>query len=337
MSFDVVIVGAGPTGLACAAECARAGLSHIVIEKGCIVNSIYHFPANMVFFTTSELLEIGDVPFTSPHAKPTREEGLGYYKRVVSHWGLNIHSYERVISIDKSGGTFRTIARDRQDRSLTYLSSYVIIATGYYDQPNRLGIPGEDLPKVSHYYTDPHPFFNQNVLVIGGKNSACIAALELYRYGARVTMIHRRSEIKESVKYWILPDFLNRVKEAAIQLHLESVATRITEDSVTIRNVRSGEEKEIKNDYVFALTGYHPDATFLRSAGIEVDETSLIPRHNEQTMETNVPGLFIAGSISAGRNTNKLFIENGRFHGRTIVQAILKTSHSIPTTTRSNP
>ncbi|NUM81734.1 NAD(P)-binding domain-containing protein, partial [bacterium] len=205
-----------------------------------------------------------------------------------------------------------------------YRSRFVIVATGYYDNPNRLHVPGEELPKVSHYYTDPHPFFGKNVLIVGGKNSACIAGLELHRYGARVTVVHRRPEIKQSVKYWILPDFLNRVNEGAIALHLNSVVQSILPESVKIRDTQTNATIDIPNDFVFALTGYRPDETFLRACGIDVDDETLVPQHHPETLETNVPGLYVAGSISAGKETNKLFIENGRFHGGVIVKSILE-------------
>ncbi|MBX7153137.1 YpdA family putative bacillithiol disulfide reductase, partial [bacterium] len=313
--FDVLIVGAGPTGLACAIECKKNGLSSVVIDKGCIVNSIYHFPANMIFFTTSDLLEIGGVPFTTTNPKPTREEGLNYYKRVVEHYDLLLRTNERVNRISKSDNIFQIQTTHRDGKPFEYRARFIIVATGYYDNPNYLHVPGEDLPKVSHYYTDPHPYFGKNILIVGGKNSACIAALELHRYGARVTVVHRKPEIKQSVKYWILPDFLNRVNEGAITLHVNSVIESILPESVKICNTQTHATTEMANDFVFALTGYRPDESFLRGCGIDVDHETLVPQHNPETLETNVPGLYVAGSISAGKETNKLFIENGRFHG----------------------
>lgn len=278
----------------------------------------------MIFFTTSDLLEIGDIPFSTTNPKPTREEGLNYYKRVAQHHDLKIHTFEKVVSLTNQSDGFDVQTQNIHGELLNYRARFVIVATGYYDNPNMLNIPGESLPKVSHYYTDPHPFFDKDVLVIGGKNSACIAALELFRYGARVTMVHRRTEIKESVKYWVLPDILNRVKDGAIALHLNSVVTHITETTVAIRNTKSNALLEIKNDHVFALTGYHPDAAFLSSCGISVHPETLVPEHNPETLESNVKGLFVAGSISAGINTNKLFIENGRYHGKIIADQIVK-------------
>lgn len=322
--FDVIIIGAGPTGLSCAVECKKVKLNAMVIEKGSLTNSIYHFPLNMIFFTSSDLLEIGDIPFSTTNPKPTREEGLNYYKRVVQHHDLNIHTFEEVKAVEKKENVFYVSTEPQSGQRVEYRSLFVIIATGYYDNPNYLNIQGEDLPKVSHYYTDPHPYFDKEVLVIGGKNSACIAALELYRYGAHVTLVHRRVEIKESVKYWILPDILNRIKEGAIKVHLHSVVTNISDKSVTIENISSKKTETVANDFVFALTGYHPDAEMLRSFNVIVDDVSLVPTHNFETLEANLSGLYVAGSISAGINTNKLFIENGRFHGKIIAEQIAK-------------
>lgn len=322
--FDVVIIGAGPTGLSCAVECKKIGLHALTIEKGSLTNSIYHFPSNMIFFTTSDLLEIGEIPFSTTNPKPTREEGLNYYKRVVQHYQLDIHTHKKVVAVNKNNNVFTVQTRTQNGDSHEYRSRFVIVATGYFDHPNMLNIPGESLPKVSHYYSDPHPFYNKDILIVGGKNSACIAALELYRYGARVTMVHRRPEIKESVKYWILPDILNRIKEGAIKIHLDSIVTNITERSVIIENISSKETTELANDFVFALTGYHPDTALLKACEISVDSVSLVPEHKPDTLETNVEGLFVAGSISAGINTNKLFIENGRFHGKVIAEEIKK-------------
>lgn len=283
----------------------------------------------MIFFTTSDLLEIGDIPFSTTNPKPTREEGLNYYKRVVQHHALDIRTFEKVVSVKKKGDLFEVNTESQNGQILEYLTKHIILATGYYDNPNQLRIPGEDLPKVSHYYNDPHPHFDKDVVVIGGKNSACIAALELYRYGARVTMVHRRAELKESVKYWILPDILNRIKEGAIKLYLNHIVTQITDASVTIENITTQETSLIKNDFVFALTGYHPNADMLQSFGVYVEPATLVPSHDPATLETNVSGLYIAGSVSAGINTNKLFIENGRFHGKIIAEEIVRKLNTV--------
>ncbi len=322
--YDVVIIGAGPSGLSCAIECQRAGLKTVILEKGCLVNSIYHFPANMIFFTTSDLLEIGEIPFSTTNVKPTRDEGLNYYKRVAQFYKLDIKTGHPVSGVARSNDSF-LIRGEFQQKPFAMESKFVVIATGYFDQPNVLNIPGENLPKVSHYYSDPHPFFDKDVVIIGGKNSACISALELHRYGARVILIHRRDEIKESVKYWVLPDFLNRVKEGGIKLHTNSFVTEIQENSVTIMNSETHQSVTIPNDFVFALTGYRPNADFLKSCGIHAAADTLIPEHDPETLETNIKGLYIAGSVSAGIFTNKLFIENGRFHGRVIAENIAKS------------
>ncbi len=324
MNYDVLIIGAGPTGISCAIECKKNNLNTIVIEKGCLVNSIYHFPSNMIFFTTPDLLEIGELPLSTANPKPTREEGLNYYKRTVQHYQLNIRTYERVMSLKKDPDAFTVETQNAQDVKCTYRARFIILATGYYDNPNPLNIPGEDLPKVSHYYTDAHPYYGQDVLVIGGKNSACIAALELHRYGARVTVVHRQPEIKKSVKYWILPDFLNRVNEKSIALHLNSVVKEITEKTATIKNTATRKIQTVKNDFVFALTGYRPDVAMILNCGVDVHPETLAPKYDKKTFETNVPGLYVAGSVAAGLKNNEIFIENGRFHGGSILKDILK-------------
>jgi len=319
---DVVIIGAGPTGLSCAIQCQKRDMDVLLLEKGSLVNSIYHFPTNMVFFTTSDLLEIGEIPFASTNLKPNLLEGVMYYKRVAQHYKLNIKTGQRVTSVSKEHESFMTEANDHLGNEMRYRSKFVIVATGYFDSPNMLNIPGEDLPKVTHYYTDPHPYFQKNVLVIGGKNSAAIAALELSRYGANVTMVHRGPEVKKSVKYWILPDFLNRVKEELFELHLNTVAAEITETTVRLRNNSKKESFEIPNDYVLILTGYRPDVHFLEACKIKYDTGTLKPEINEETFETNVINLYVAGSIVAGLMNNEIFIENGRFHGKTIAADI---------------
>jgi thioredoxin reductase (NADPH) len=319
--FDVAIVGAGPSGLACAIEAQRAGLSHMVLEKGCLVNSLLHYPINMVFFTTPELLEIGDLPMVSAHEKPTRLEGLKYYRRVVENYGLNVHQYEIVDRVEGTDGDFTLATTTRVGHFPEYAARKVVIATGYYDHPNRLEIPGENLPKVSHYYTEAHPYYDQEVAVIGGKNSAIEAALDLYRNGARVTLIYRGPEMSGSIKYWIKPDIENRIQRGEITAYFSTRVTEIKLESLIIENPDG--QKEIKNDFVFAMTGYHPDEPFLRSLAIELNPEDLKPSINPETFETNVPGIYVAGSVVAGKKNNEIFIENGRFHGTAIVQSIL--------------
>lgn len=318
--YDVAVVGAGPAGLACAIEAKKAGLAHIVFDKGCLVNSLTHFPVNMVFFTTPELLEIGDLPLVSAHEKPNRVEGLKYYRRVAETYALNVHQYEKVERVEGRDGNFSLFTQDRLGRSHAYNSRKLVVATGYYDNPNMLGIPGENLPKVSHYYTEAHPFYDQEVAVIGGKNSAIEAALDLFRNGAHVTLIYRGAEFSGSIKYWVKPDIENRLKRGEIKAHFNTNVAEIRPDSILIHN-SSGTE-ELKNDYVFALTGYRPDEKFLRSLGIELNSSDLKPNINSETLETNVPGIHLAGSIVAGLKNNEIFIENGRFHGKAVIQFI---------------
>ena len=315
---DVAVIGAGPTGLACAIEAQKVGAKVVVIDKGCLVNSLYHYPTGMLFFTTPELLEIGDIPFPSANQKPTREEALSYYRRVAEHYKLDVQQYQRVLTIDGENNKFHVTAVDAHEVVHEYKVRKVIIATGYYDLPNYLGIPGEDLPKVLHYYKEPHPYYNLDVLVIGGKNSAAISALDLWRHGARVSLVHRGDALHPHIKYWIMPDIQNRIKNAEIKAYFSTTVERIDPESVTL-NTLDG-EITIKNDFVFALTGYHPDFEFLKSAGIELVGDHKRPICDPQTLETNVPGIYIAGVIVAGSRTNEIFIENGRFHGKHIAR-----------------
>ncbi|MBB6142293.1 thioredoxin reductase (NADPH) [Silvibacterium bohemicum] len=315
-NFDVLVIGAGPTGLACAIESQRAGFRTVLLDKGCLCNSLFHYPSHMTFFTTSELLEIGDIPFPSPNSKPTRNEALEYYRKVADHYHLDTRQYRLVLSISGSDGDFRVLIRDKFGRESVYRTRKLIVATGYYDLPNYMNIPGEELPKVHHYYDDPHPYYNLDIVIIGGKNSAAIAALDLWRHGARVTLIHRGPEIHKNVKYWILPDIENRIKNGEITAHFKSQVLRIEADSVTL-DTRRG-ELTIPNDYVFALTGYHPDFDFLREMGVHLEGKDLLPDCNPETLESNVPGIYLAGVIVAGSRTSEIFIENGRFHGRQI-------------------
>jgi thioredoxin reductase (NADPH) len=316
--LDVLVIGAGPTGLACGIEAQRAGFRAIVVDKGCLVNSIFNYPANMTFFTTPELLEIGDIPFTSPHQKPTRQEALEYYRKVAEHYHVPIAQYQWVKTVMKQEDHFQVTTTDRLGRIYDYFTKKIVVATGYYDLPNLLNIPGEDLPKVSHYYHEPHPYFNQDILVIGGKNSAAIAALDLWRHGARVTLVHRGAALHSHVKYWILPDIENRIRNGEIAACFKSTVQDIAPDCVTV-NTPQGLIR-VKNDFVFALTGYHPDYDFLRSMGLELSKDQCRPVCDPETLESNVPGIYVAGVIVAGSRTNEIFIENGRFHGQQIAK-----------------
>jgi len=315
-SFDVLVIGAGPTGMACAIEAQQAGFRSVLVDKGCLCNSIFHYPSHMTFFTTPELLEIGDIPFPSPNQKPNRNEALEYYRKVAEHYELDVRQYRLVVSVSGSDGDFRVLTKDKFGREEVYRTRKLIVATGYYDLPNYLDIPGEELPKVHHYYDDPHPHYDQDVVVIGGKNSAAIAALELWRHGARVTLVHRGPGMHRHVKYWILPDIENRIKSGEITAHFLSTIAEIGTDTVTIESPQGREE--IANDCVFALTGYHPDFDFLRALGVRLDGKDLLPVCNADCLESNVPGVYLAGVIVAGSRTNEIFIENGRFHGRQI-------------------
>ena len=315
--FDVVIVGAGPTGLACGIECQKRGLSVVSLAKGCVVNSLYHYPTNLVFFTTPELLEIGGIPMTSLNEKPVRTEALKYYRRVANHYGLDIRQYERVAAVDGADGAF-TVRTDKQ----SYAARKVILATGFYDQPNYLNVPGEDLAKVIHYYKEPHPYFDHDVLVVGAKNSAAIAALELWWTGARVTLVHRGDGIHANVKYWIKPNIENRIKNGEIPAYFRSRVTAIREREVDLETPEGA--KTIQNDFVFAMTGYRPDFAFLAAQGVSLDPATQRPPVKTETLESERKGVYLAGVIVAGVFTNEIFIENGRFHGEQIAAAIAK-------------
>jgi thioredoxin reductase (NADPH) len=319
-SFDVLVVGAGPTGLACAIEAQRAGLRTVLVDKGCLCNSLFHYPSNMTFFTTPELLEIGDMPFSSPNQKPTRNEALEYYRKVAEHYKLEFRQYQTVSGVTGEDGDFTINTLDRFSRQRSYGARKVVIATGYYDLPNYLEVPGEELPKVLHYYHDPHPYYDQNVLVVGGKNSAAIAALDLWRHGAHVTLVHRGDKMHHHVKYWILPDINNRIKNGEVTAHFSSSVTGITEDAVELLTPEGS--VTFNNDYVFALTGYHPDFDFLAGLGVRMEGQDRCPACDPQSLESNIPGIYLAGVIVAGMRTNEIFIENGRFHGAQIAQDI---------------
>ncbi len=314
---DLLVIGAGPTGLACAIEAQRAGFTAVLVDKGCLCNSLFHYPAHMTFFTTPELLEIGDIPFSSPNQKPTRNEALEYYRKVTEHYRLNVRQYETVDSISGEDDHFIVRTSDRFGRPALLHARKLVIATGYYDLPNILDLPGEDLPKVKHYYHEPHPFYGLDVVVIGGKNSAAIAALDLWRHGARVTLVHRGTQMHPHVKYWILPDINNRIKNNEVVAHFNSTITTIAEDSVTVATPDG--PLTIPNQFVFALTGYHPDFSFIQALGVQLDAANdRRPICDPTTLESNVPGIYVAGVIVAGERTNEIFIENGRFHGKLI-------------------
>jgi len=315
---DVLVIGAGPTGLACAIEAQKVGLRVIVLDKGCLVNSLYHYPAGMTFFTTPELLEIGDIPFTTAHQKPNREEALEYYRKVSEHYQLDVRQYEWVKTVMGEDGNFSITATDRAGRPHDYQTRKVIVSTGYYDLANQLCIPGEDMAKVSHYYGDAHPYYDTDVLVIGGKNSAAIASLDLWRHGARVTLVYRSAQLHHHVKYWIKPDIENRIKAREIEAYFNSTVQEIGIDHVVIDTPRG--TLRLKNDFVLALTGYHPDYDFLRSMGIELSNDQHRPVCDPVSLESNVSGIYVAGVIVAGSRTNEIFIENGRFHGKQIAE-----------------
>jgi thioredoxin reductase (NADPH) len=319
-TFDLLVVGAGPTGLACAIEAKKAGFRPVLVDKGCICNSLFHYPSHMTFFTTPELLEIGGIPFPSPNPKPTRNEALQYYRLVAQYYGLDVRQYHRVEHVTGSDGAFAVHTLDRFGRQGSLLARKLAISTGYYDLPNYLHIPGENLSKVHHYYFDPHPYFDLDVLVIGGKNSAAIAALELWRSGARVTLAYRGPEIPPHVKYWIKPDIENRIKNGEITAFFNSRVVEITPDEAILETPEG--RKTLANNFVFAMTGYHPDFDFLESLGIRFEGPDRQPICNPQTLESNVSGIYIAGVIVAGSRTNEIFIENGRFHGLLIAKAL---------------
>ena len=291
----------------------------VLVDKGCLCNSLFHYPAHMTFFTTPELLEIGSMPFSSPNQKPTRSEALEYYRKVADHYKLNVQQYHRVDGVSGSDGDFTVHTSDRFGRVQQFGARKLIVSTGYYDLPNYLGIPGEDLNKVQHYYNEPHPYSGLNVLVIGGKNSAAIAALDLWRHGAKVTLVHRGEAMHRHVKYWILPDINNRVKKGEVTAFFGSTVKRISEDTVVLTT--SEGERTLPNDFVFALTGYHPDFEFLEKMGVTLDGTNdRCPVCDPATLESNVKGIYLAGVIVAGERTNEIFIENGRFHGALIAR-----------------
>jgi thioredoxin reductase (NADPH) len=318
---DVLIVGAGPSGLATAIAAKQRGLDYVVVEKGILVNSIFQFPQHMVFFTTPELLEIGGLPLVTPYDKPTRLEALRYYRRVVDTFDLQISFHEAVTAIERSDdGVFAVTSRTPRGATRVREARAVVLAIGYYDIPNRLGVPGEDLPHVNHYYTDAHPYYRQRVVVVGGKNSAAEACLEIFRAGGYPTLVHRHAELGSTIKYWVRPDIENRIKEGSVKARFESRVVEITPTVVVIDG--PGGREELAADGVFLLTGYRPDTELMLRAGVACDPETLVPQMNTDTFETNVPNLFVAGGAVAGRHTGNIFIENGRFHGGKIIDAL---------------
>jgi thioredoxin reductase (NADPH) len=319
-AYDIICIGAGPTGLATAIEAKRAGMRPLVIDKAGLCNSIFHYPVNMVFFTTPELLEIGDLPLVCAAEKPTRVEALKYYRRAAEHYALELRLFERVLCVDGRDGDFTVVAATEKGTQQKYRGKKIAVATGYYDLPNQLGVPGESLPHVSHYYTEPYAYWNQDVVVIGGKNSSAEAALDLYRNGARVTLVHRGKDLGATIKYWVRPDIENRIKAGQIQALLEARVQEITRDEVVLE--QHAQTKRVPAKQVFALTGYHPDFSFIESLGVKLDPESRRPALDPNTLESNVPGIHLAGVVIGGRHTGEIFIENGRFHGKQIIQAL---------------
>jgi thioredoxin reductase (NADPH) len=331
---DVLVVGAGPSGLATAIAAKQRGLDYQIVERGVLVNSVFHFPAHMVFFTTPELLEVGGLPLVTPYDKPTRLEALRYYRRVVDTYGLQISMPEEVLAIEREDDVFAVTTQKTQPatepgrgpraeaagvRRVRHARE-VVLATGYYDRPNMLRVPGEDLSHVNHYYSDAHPYYRQRVVVVGGKNSAAEAALELFRAGVKVTLVHRGSTLGDSIKYWVRPDIENRIKEGSIAARFDTRVVEIRPTEVVV--ARDGRVEVIPAEAVFLLTGYHPDVGLMKAAGVHCDPDTLAPTLDPATFETNVPNLFIAGGAIAGRNTGSIFIENGRFHGEKIIDVL---------------
>jgi len=333
--YTIIIIGGGPIGLACALEAHDAGLDYLIIEKGCLVNSLYNYPANMTFFSTSERLEIGGIPFVSNNAKPTRPEALEYYRRVALSNRVKIHLFEEVVQVKPRKATTKGMADDNGSKEYevitnktVYTANYIIVATGFYDIPFKLNVPGENLPKVTHYYKDPHFYAFQKVLVVGANNSAVDAALETFRKGAEVTMVIRNGQIGERVKYWVRPDMINRINEGSIKAYFNSTVREIREREVDIQTPEG--IITIPNDWVLAMTGYQPNLNFLKMLGVKLsDDEVMKPTYNESSYETNVRNVFIAGVICGGMNTHRLFIENSREHAQKVIQTIRKRSQYV--------
>ena len=320
--YDIIIIGAGPIGIACGIEAQKKNISHLILEKGCLVNSIFHYPTNMIFFSTSDRLEIGDIPFVSHGDKPTRRESLEYYRRVTESWKLNVKTYEEVKNIFSNDAGFKV-----ETSKVEYKAKKIIIATGFFDFPNLLNIPGEEMPKVKHYFDEAHPYAYLNVVVIGGGNSAVDVALETFRKKANVTMVIRENKLKDSIKYWVRPDIENRIKEGSIKLFFNSKVTEIRDTEVDV--VTPEGKISLQNDFVFAMTGYHPDYKFLKDVGIRISgDEMMIPEFNSETHESNVPGIYVAGVVCGGMETGKWFIENARFQAVSILDDIsIKVKH----------
>ncbi len=316
-TYDIVIIGGGPIGIACGLEAEKHGLTYVILEKGCLVNSLYHYPTNMTFFSTSEKLELDGIPFISNNPKPRKAEALEYYRRIATSNQVNIHLFEKVTEV-KSNSTIKEVITTKG----FYKAKNVVIATGFYDIPNYIGVQGEELPKVAHYYNDPHYYATQKTIVVGASNSAVDAALEIYRKGGEVTMIVRAEDIGPRVKYWVRPDIVNRIEEGSIKAYFNSSIKEIKEKEVIVQTPDG--ETTLENDFVLLLTGYRPNFEFLDNIGISLkDEDKKIPMYDENTMETNIPGIYLAGVICGGMETHKWFIENSRIHAKLIVADII--------------
>jgi thioredoxin reductase (NADPH) len=330
--YTIIIIGGGPIGLACALEAEKANLDYLILEKGCLVNSLYNYPANMTFFSTSERLEIGGIPFVSNNAKPTRPEALEYYRRVALSNQVNIHLFETVIDVNRKATANSPAGKEKiyevETSKDVYTADYIIIATGFYDIPYKLNVPGEDLPKVTHYYKDPHFYAFQKVIVVGANNSAVDAALETFRKGAEVTLVIRGDQIGERVKYWVRPDIVNRINEGSIKAYFNSTVKEIRKDEVDILTAQG--VVSIANDWVLAMTGYQPNLNFLKRLGIRLsDDAVMKPTYDESTYETNVKNVFIAGVICGGMNTHRLFIENSREHAQRVIRTVKARSKTV--------
>jgi thioredoxin reductase (NADPH) len=321
-SMDMAVVGAGPCGIAVGAAAAKADRKAVLFDKGCITSSIADYPYYMRFFSTADRLEVGGVPWSIPEKNPSRREALVYYRGVVDHFGLDVRQYEEVVKVEGQAGDFIVHTRRMSGEEARYRARFVVVATGGFHAPNLLDVPGEDLPKVLHYYTEPYPYYDQDVLVVGGSNSAVESSLELFRAGARVTMVHFLDRLDPGVKPWVVPDITNRLEKGEIGVFWRHRVAEITPGTVMLRHEDTGEVRTLTNDWVLAMTGWRSDPSLLRELGVEVQEETGVPNHDPETMETNVPGVFIAGVLAAGNDANKVFIENGRAHGGQILRAL---------------